>query len=113
MSPEEREKKRRWMVEYNRRRKGAAVKTAQPDLDALNAIHGTRFRLGQQVTVMGKRFTVIGAKWGVWLHVENKEGKFVYRPYDAYPVINLSGFAPFDGWNMCRNGKLKIKKGKN
>ncbi len=111
MSPEEREKKRLWMVEYNRRRKAAAAKTAQPDLDALNAIHGTRFRLRQQVTVMGKRYTVIGAKWGSWIRVENKEGKFVCRPYDAYPVINLSGFAPFDGWNMCRNGKLKIKKG--
>lgn len=44
MSPEERERKRRWMVEYNRRREASAAKIAQPDLDALNAICGTRFR---------------------------------------------------------------------
>lgn len=113
MSPEEREKKRLWMVEYNRRRKAAAAKTAQPDLDALNAIRGTRFRLRQQVTVMGKRYTVIGAKWGAWLRVKNKEGKFVCRPYDAYPVINLVSVIPFDGWIMRKNGKLQIKKGKN
>lgn len=113
MSPEEREKKRLWMVEYNRRRKAAAAKTAQPDLDALNAIHGTRFRLRQQVTVIGKRYTVIGAKWGAWLRVKNKEGKFVCRPYDAYPVINLSGTVTFDDWTISPSGKLKIKKGKN
>lgn len=51
MSPEEREKKRRWMMEYNRRRKASAAKATQPDLDALNAIYGTRFRHGQQVIV--------------------------------------------------------------
>lgn len=112
MSPEEREKKRRWMVEYNRRRETSAAKTAQPDLDALNAIFGTRFRYGQQVTVNGYRHTVIGAKWGAWLRVKNKDGKkFVCRPYDAYPVINLSGTFTFDGWTMGPNGKLKIKKG--
>ena len=49
MSPEEREKKRRWMMEYNRRRKASAAKATQLDLDALNAIYGTRFRHGQQV----------------------------------------------------------------
>lgn len=111
MSPEEREKKRLWMVEYNRRRKDAAAKVAQSDLDTLNAIYGTRFRIGQQVTVIGKRCTVIGAKWGAWLHVRNKNGKFVCRPYDAYPVINLSGTATFDGWAVGPDGKLKIKKG--
>lgn len=99
MNPEEREKKRRWMVEYNRRREASAAKAAQPDLDALNAIYGTRFRYGQQVTVTGRRYTIIGAKWGAWLRVKNKDGKkFVCRPYDAYPVINLSGTVTFDGW---------------
>ena len=44
MSPEEREKKRRWMMEYNRRRKASAAKATQLDLDALNAIYGTRRR---------------------------------------------------------------------
>lgn len=34
MSPEEREKKRLWMEEYNRRRKASVTKTAQADLDA-------------------------------------------------------------------------------
>ena len=33
MSPEEREKKRLWMEEYNRRRKASVTKTAQADLD--------------------------------------------------------------------------------
>lgn len=118
MSPEEREKKRLWMVEYNRRRKADLKKdrenTDKTDLDALNAIYGTRFRLGQQVTVMGHRYTVIGAKWGAWLRVKNKDGKkFVCRPYDAYPVINLSGTVTFDGWTIGPNGKLKIKKGEN
>lgn len=98
MSPEERERKRRWMVELNRRREASAAKAAQPDLDALNAIYGARFRHGQQVTVMGNRYTIIGAKWGAWLRVKNKDGKkFVCRPYDAYPVINLSGTVAFDG----------------
>ena len=41
MSPEEREKKRLWMEEYNRRRKASVTKTAQADLDDLNAICGT------------------------------------------------------------------------
>lgn len=40
MSPEEREKKRLWMEEYNRRRKASVTKTAQADLDDLNAICG-------------------------------------------------------------------------
>ena len=112
MSPEERERKRRWMVELNRRREASAAKAAQPDLDALNAIYGARFRHGQQVTVMGNRYTIIGAKWGAWLRVKNKDGeKFVCRPYDAYPVINLSGTVAFDGWTMGPSGKLKIKKG--
>lgn len=111
MSPEEREKKRRWMMEYNRRRKASAAKATQPDLDALNAIYGTRFRHGQQVIVRGHRYTVIGAKWGAWLRVKNDKGKFGCRPYDAYPVINLSGTVTFDGWTMGPNGKLKIKKG--
>lgn len=112
MSPEERERKRRWMVEYNRRRKASAAKAAQPDLAALNAIYGTRFRYGQQVTVTGRRYTIIGAKWGAWLRVKNKDGKkFVCCPYDAYPVINLSGTVTFDGWTMGPSGKLKIKKG--
>ena len=112
MSPEEREKKRLWMMELNRRRKAKTVKAVQPDLEALNAIYCTRFRHGQQVTVMGRRYTVIGAKWGAWLRVKNREGKkFVCRPYDAYPVINLSGTITFDGWTIGPNGKLKIKKG--
>lgn len=113
MSPEEREKKRLWMVEYNRRRKAAKLESAQPGLDTLNAIYGTRFRLGQRVSVMWRKYTVIGAKWGSWLRVENKKGKYVCRPYDAYPVINLSGTVSFDGWTTGPNGKLKIKKGEN
>lgn len=113
MSPEEREKKRLWMVEYNRRRKIARQEASKPGLDALNAVCGTRFGLGQQVSVGGRRYTVIGAKWGAWLRVANKEGKYVCRPYDAYPVINLSGTVAFDGWTMGPNGKLKIKKGEN
>jgi len=43
--------------------------------------------------------------------VKNDKGKFGCRPYDAYPVINLSGTVTFDGWTMGPNGKLKIKKG--
>ena len=97
-------------MEYNRRRKASSAKTAQPDLDALNAIYGTRFRHGQQVIVRGHRYTVIGAKWGAWLRVKNDKGKFGCRPYDAYPVINLSGTVTFDGWTMGPSGKLKIKK---
>ena len=109
MSPEEREKKRLWMVEYNRRRKAAAAKT---DLDTRNAIHGTRFRLGQQITVRGRRYTVTGTH-GKLLRIKNNSVECLAHLYDAYPVINLPGFAPFDGWAMCRNEKLKIKKGKN
>jgi hypothetical protein len=111
MSPEERERKRRWMMEYNRRRKSSSAKTAQPDLGALNAIHGTRFRYGQQVIVRGHRYTVIGAKWGAWLYLRGKKDRRVCRPYDAYPVINLSGVVAFDDWTMGPSGKLKIKKG--
>lgn len=80
MSPEEREKKRRWMMEYNRRRKASAAKATQPDLDALNAIYGTRFRHGQQVSVKGRRYTVIGAKWGAWLRVKKQGGREVCLP---------------------------------
>lgn len=80
MSPEERERKRRWMVEYNRRRKASAAKAAQPDLDALNAIYGTHFRRGQQVIVRGHRYTVIGAKWGAWLRVKKQRRQEVCLP---------------------------------
>lgn len=99
--------------EKRRRKKEKAERNAaQVDLDALNAIYGTRFRYGQQVTVTGCRYTIIGTKWGAWLRVKNKDGKkFVCRPYDAYPVINLSGTVTFDGWTMGPSGKLKIKKG--
>lgn len=82
------------------------------DLDALNAIYGTRFWIGQEVTFMfckrPCRCTVIGAKFGRWLHVENKNGEYVCHPYDAYPVINLSGVVTFDGWIVGANGKLKM-----
>lgn len=111
MSPEERERKRRWMVEYNRRREASATKAAQPDLDALNAICGTRFRYGQQITVMGVRGTVSGALEGGYLLVKHKGRTYRINPHDAYPVINLSGIVTFDGWTMGPNGKLKIKKG--
>ena len=112
MSPEEREKKRLWMVEYNRRRKAKAAKAVQPDLDALNAIYGTRFRHGQQVAVMGKKYTIIGVKYDTWLRVKNKEGEeFVCRPYDAFPVIILSGVVTFADWTISPSGKLKLKKG--
>jgi Asp-tRNA(Asn)/Glu-tRNA(Gln) amidotransferase A subunit family amidase len=84
---------------------------AQVDLGALNAIHGTRFRYGQQVIVRGHRYTVIGAKWGAWLYLRGKKDRRVCRPYDAYPVINLSGVVAFDDWTMGPSGKLKIKKG--
>ena len=102
--------------EKRRRKKEKAERiAAQAELDALNAIYGTRFRYGQQITFMfckrPHRCTVIGAKWGRWLHVENKNGKYVCEPYDAYPVINLSGVVAFDDWSMGPNGKLKIKKG--
>lgn len=98
--------------EKRRRKKEKAERNAaQVDLDALNAIYGTRFRYGQQVTVTGRRYTIIGVKWGAWLRVESKEGKFVCRPYDAYPVINLSCVVAFDDWTMGPSGKLKIKKG--
>ncbi len=150
MSPEERERKRQFMIAYNLRRKEmqeqaerkymeifrvnqanearrareeaarekrrqekekAERHAAQVDLDALNAIHGTRFRYGQQVIVRGHRYTVIGAKWGAWLRVKNDKGKFGCRPYDAYPVINLSGTITFDDWTISPSGKLKLKKG--
>lgn len=98
--------------EKRRRKKEKAERNAaQVDLDALNAIYGTRFRHGQQVIVRGHRYTVIGAKWGAWLRVKNDKGKFGCRPYDAYPVINLSGIVTFDDWTISPSGKLKLKKG--
>lgn len=111
MSPEERERKRLWMVEYNRRIKASVTKTAQPDLDDLNAIYGTCFRLGQQITAMGVRGTVSGALKGGYLLVKHKERAYHINPHDAYPVIKLSDTVTFDGWTMGPNGKLKIKKG--
>lgn len=111
MSPEERERKRLWMVEYNRRRKACATKTAQADLDDLNAICSTCFRLGQQITAMGVRGTVSGALEGGYLLVKHKGRTYHINPHDAYPAINLSGTVTFDGWIMGPNGKLKIKKG--
>lgn len=111
MSPEERERKRLWMVEYNRRRKASVTKTAQADLDDLNAICGICFRIGQQITTMGVRGTVSGALEGGYLLVKHKERTYHINPYDAYSVIKLSGTVTFDGWTMGWNGKLKIKKG--
>lgn len=98
--------------EKRRRKKEKTERNAaQVDLDALNAIYGTRFRHGQQVIVRGHRYTVIGAKWGAWLYLRGKKDRRVCRPYDAYPVINLSGVVVFDDWTMGPSGKLKIKKG--
>lgn len=99
------------MEEYNRRRKASVTKTAQADLDDLNAICGTCFRIGQQITAMGVRGTVSGALKGGYLLVKHKKRTYHINPHDAYPVINLSGTVTFDDWTMGPNGKLKIKKG--
>lgn len=53
MSPEERERKRLWMVEYNKRRKSALV-------DDLNAKYGTHFSLGQYITYKGGNISSVG-----------------------------------------------------
>lgn len=51
--------------EKRRRKKEKAERNAaQVDLDALNAIYGTRFRDGQQVIVRGHRYTVLSVQNG-------------------------------------------------
>lgn len=112
MSPEEREKKRLWMEEYNRRRKASVTKTAQADLDDLNAICGTCFRIGQQITAMGVRGTVSGALKGGYLLVKHKKRTYHINPHDAYPVSTCPAPSLLTTGPWVRTENLKSRKDK-
>lgn len=111
MSPEEREKKTALDGGIQPQKKSLCHQNRTGRLDDLNAICGTCFRIGQQITAMGVRGTVSGALKGGYLLVKHKKRTYHINPHDAYPVINLSGTVTFDDWTMGPNGKLKIKKG--
>ena len=57
MSPEEREKKRLWMVEYNRRKKAEKITN---EIETLNTIYGTNFSVGQHIVYGERRYTITG-----------------------------------------------------
>lgn len=103
MSPEERERKRLWMVAYNKRIKSTLV-------DTLNVMYGTNFSLGQHITYAGRKYIINGIH-GHLLIIKNDRLETLAHPLDVYPAIKLSGTVTFDGWTMGPNGKLKIKKG--
>jgi hypothetical protein len=86
MSPEEREKKRLWMVEYNRRKKAEKITN---EIETLNTIYGTNFSVGQHIVYGGRRYTITGIH-GRFFTIKDEKIETLAHPLDIYPAIKLT-----------------------